>query len=405
MTTPSDIQRWLIEQGLAGLSAPELMQGFCDRCRAAGLPLSHAIMFIDTLHPVYEGGGVRWQDDQPDQVETFEYGRSTEGEALESWTRSPFYTLLERGGSEMRLRPGDEAWARSRLISSLQERGHTDYVAFVHRLADEAQIGEMDCVYSHWVTRAAEGFSETDLAALREVVPALALAMKSAAMLRIAHTLVQVYLGRDAGARVLSGKILRGVAERIDAVLWFSDLRGYTAISDRVAPAEIIPLLNDYADAVITAIHENGGDVLKLMGDGLLAVFTAPDAVKAAKAALAAEAAFRRNLVPMNTRRREEGRPELSAYVGFHFGDVFFGNIGSRDRLDFTVVGPAVNEVSRIVSMCRSVDREVLASSAFRDLLDSEGREQFVSVGRFALRGVGRAQDLYTLDPALKSAT
>jgi adenylate cyclase len=184
-------------------------------------------------------------------------------------------------------------------------------------------------------------------------------------------------------------------------VLWFSDLRGSTAITESITPDEIIPFLNDYAQAAIDAIHDAGGDVLKLIGDGVLAMFTNKDLAAARRAALRAEHRFRQNVRALNARRSAEDRPTTSAYVGLHVGEVFYGNIGSEDRLDFTVVGPAVNEVSRIASMCRSVDRELLASSAFRAGLDATGQRYLVSTGRFALRGIGHSQDLLTLDPGL----
>jgi adenylate cyclase len=132
-------------------------------------------------------------------------------------------------------------------------------------------------------------------------------------------------------------------------------------------------------------------------------MFTNADMAIARRAALRAEHRFRGNMISLNERRAADGRPTTSAYVGLHVGEVFYGNIGSEDRLDFTVVGPAVNEVSRIASMCRSVDRELLASSDFRSGLDSAGRDYLVSTGRFALRGIGRAQELYTLDPDIAS--
>jgi adenylate cyclase len=257
----------------------------------------------------------------------------------------------------------------------------------------------MDSVYSYWVTRKPEGFGELGLSALRDLVPLLGLAIKSGAQVEIARTLGRVYLGRDASEQVLRGRISRGVTERISAVLWFSDLRGSTAISESIGPDEIIPFLNDYAQAAIDAVHEAGGDVLKLIGDGVLAMFTNPDMSAAGRAALRAEHRFRANMAALNARRAAEGRPTTSAYLGLHVGEVFYGNIGSEDRLDFTVVGPAVNEVSRIASMCRSVDRDMLVSSDFCAGLDLAGQGHLVSTGRFALRGIGRAQDLYTLDP------
>jgi len=264
-------------------------------------------------------------------------------------------------------------------------------------------MGQMDCFYSYWTTRRDEGFGAEGLAALRDLVPVLGLAIKSAAQADIARTLGRVYLGRDASEQVLRGRISRGVTERIKAVLWFSDLRGSTAISESIGPDEIIPFLNDYAQACIDAIHDAGGEVLKLIGDGVLAMFTHANMAVAKHAALRAEHRFRHNMNSLNARRSADGRPTTSAYVGLHVGEVFYGNIGSEDRLDFTVVGPAVNEVSRIASMCSSVDRELLTSSAFRAGLDAVGRGYLVSTGRFALRGIGRAQELYTLDPDIAS--
>jgi adenylate cyclase len=232
-------------------------------------------------------------------------------------------------------------------------------------------------------------------------VPVLGLVIKSAQQVDIVRTLGRVYLGRDASERVLHGKISRGVTEQINAVLWFSDLRGSTSITESISPDEIIPFLNDYAQAAIDAIHDSGGDVLKLIGDGVLAMFTGENLGQAKRAALRAEHRFRLNMIELNATRGAEGRAVTSAYVGLHVGEVFYGNIGHEDRLDFTVVGPSVNEVSRIASMCRSVDRELLISSAFRNGLDAAGQRYLVSTGRFALRGIGRAQDLFTLDPSV----
>lgn len=290
------------------------------------------------------------------------------------------------------------------LLESLQRDGIVDYLALVYPLGGSSVIGEMDFIYSQWMTTDPSGFAPAGVAALKRLVPTLVLAMKGASLTRIAGTLVEVYLGRDAGRRVLSGRISRGVAERIGSVLWFSDLRGYTAISDRAPPEEIIPLLNDYAEAVISAVGEAGGDVLKLLGDGTLAIFTAEDAAHACRCALAAEASLRRRLRDLNARRADAGRPTTEVYLGLHIGDVFYGNIGSTDRLDFTVVGPAVNEAARIAAMCQSVDRHVVMSSDFVAATPQPERATLVSVGRYALRGVGRAEELFTLDPALLGA-
>jgi len=393
------IAGWVVRRGMAGMAEEDLLREFCEKCRAAGLPLSRGLALIDTLHPVHEGRVFRWRDDASNDPAMVEYGRSDQGEGAETWQRSPFFHLLQTGEEELRRRIGFGDAADFPAIQEMKDAGHTDYLVFVHRFADDNAIGEMDCVYSSWMTRHPEGFSDAGMVALRRLVPPLALAIKAAALARVASTLVDVYLGRDAGKRVLSGRILRGVADRIDAVLWFSDLRGYTKITDTATPDEVIPLLNDYAEAVITAIQQAGGDVLKLIGDGTLAIFRAEDPARASAKALRAEADMRERVQALNERRRAEERAITSVYLGLHIGEVFYGNVGSIDRLDFTVVGPAVNETSRIASMCRSVDRPVLVSTAFAEALPAADRARLVSVGRFALRGVGRAQELFTLDP------
>jgi adenylate cyclase len=394
-----DLMNWLVGQGLTGLPEPDLMRGFCERCRAGGLNLSRSLVFIDTLHPIYEGRGFRWNDHATNEGETFEYGSTASGDAAQNWRRSTFFHMLEHGFDEIQIDLADCDKLDFSMINDLAANGHRHFLAFVHRFGETGALGEMDCFYSYWTTRREDGFTETELVALRDLVPVLGLAIKSAQQVDIVRTLGRVYLGRDASEQVLRGRISRGVTEKINAVLWFSDLRGSTAISESIGPDEIIPFLNDYAQASIEAIHHTGGDVLKLIGDGVLAIFTGEDMAAARRAALAAEHRFRLNMDTLNARRSKDGRPVTSAYVGLHVGEVLYGNIGSEDRLDFTVVGPAVNEVSRIASMCRSVDRQFLASSEFRGGLDAAGRRYLVSTGRYALRGIGHAQDLFTLDP------
>ncbi len=391
---------WLADAGLSGIAETDLVRGFCERSRAAGLELSRGIVFIDTLHPVFEGRGFRWSDVESNESDLFEYESTSEGEAAENWRRSPFYTMLQTGQNELCIGSDDEHF---KMTTKLVGDGHKHFATFIHRFGDAGIIGEMDCVYSLWCMRRENGFNEDVLGAMRDLVPLLGLAVKSAAHARIARTIGHVYLGRDAAERVLSGRISRGVADRINAVLWFSDLRGSTAIGEGMDPAEIIPFLNDYAGAAIGAIHDEGGDVLKLIGDGVLAIFNEDDMGAARRAALRAENQFRKNIQILNERRASENRPTTSAYVGLHVGEVFYGNIGSEERLDFTVVGPAVNEVSRIASMCRSVERELLVSSAFFNGLDAPGSGHFVSTGRYALRGIGRAQELYTIDPEIRA--
>ena len=401
------LSAWLTQAGLAGMSESDIVSGLCDRCVAAGLPLGRAQIFIDTLHPVHEGRLFRWGQG-PDEPALLEYGRTSpealaasgsdprDVEAAERWRNSPFYRMLQTGDTLLRRRLNVVTKDEFSFLPDWLAAGMTDYVAIITRFAAEGTIGEMDCVYSSWATRAPDGFNDGQIAALQRIAPYLALAIKTVSLARMTATLMETYLGRDAGQRVLGGRIVRGIAEQIDAVVWFSDLRGFTRITD-TAPEQVIPLLNDYSDAIVSAIHEHGGDVLKLIGDGTLAIFAAEDRMHACGEALSAAIAARRGLAELKKRRAADGKPVTDMYLGLHVGKVLYGNVGSRERLDFTVIGPAVNEASRIAAMCRSLDQPVLISAAFARVGDINRR--LVSVGRYALRGVSHPQELFTLDP------
>jgi adenylate cyclase len=405
------LKGWLAQAGLAGTTEHEIISGFCERVVAAGVPVSRAQVFIDTLHPVHEGRLFRWGHD-PSQPPVYEYGRTTsaagqtgDGSAGtdpasdpgERWRKSPFFHMLQTGDDLLRRRLSAESEAEFNVLPDMRAAGITEYVAIINRFAPENVIGDMDCVYSSWMTGLPDGFSDGEVATLKKVVPFLALAIKTVALARMTATLMETYLGRDAGQRVLSGKIVRGLADRIDAVIWFSDLRGFTRITD-TAPEQVIPLLNDYADVIVTAIHGEGGDVLKLIGDGTFAIFVADDMARACHCAIAAAIAARRGVVQLKEQRAAAGLAVTDMYLGLHVGQVFYGNIGSTERLDFTVVGPAVNEASRIAAMCRSTEQPILLSAAFAQAGGINDR--IISVGRYALRGVSKPQELFTLDPA-----
>ena len=404
----SELSAWLAQAGLSGTAESDILATVCERCVAAGLPLGRVIVFIDTLHPVHEGRLFRWGYG-PGESPVLDYGRThldetlisaadpLDARAVENWRRSPFYRMLQSGDSLMRLRIDATTMDEFSLFADLLAAGMTEYVAIINRFAANGVIGDMDGVYTSWTTAAPAGFADGHIAALERIAPHLALAVKSVSLVRMTDTLMRTYLGRDAGRRVLGGRIMRGVAEQMDAVVWFSDLRGFTRITDAV-PEAVIPLLNDYADAVISAIVAEGGDVLKLIGDGILAIFPKEAPGHACAAALAAADAARRSVAALNERRAAAGLPTTEFYLGLHAGAMFYGNIGSTTRLDFTIVGPAVNMASRIAAMCRSAEQPLLLSAAFVEAAGPEARPGFVSVGRYALRGVGRPQELFTLD-------
>jgi adenylate cyclase len=417
---------WIAEAGLSGQSETELLTELCARLLALGMPLARVNVFIDTLHPIYVGYSYVWQAATAEaeigqemrggdrrrrrpaasaaSTNEYRYRPQLNDEQVARWQRSTFFRLIETGDAVLRRHLTAESGAEFPVLGDLYSSGMTDYVAIVDRFGADAVIGDMDCVYSSWITDVAAGFDDADVAGLRRLTPFLALAIKSAMLVRIARTLVETYLGRDPARRVLQGSITQGASASLEAVLWFSDLHDYTRISDRARPDQIIPLLDDYADVTISAIYEQGGDVLKLVGDGTLAIFAAEDRGNACRAALTAARTALKRVDELKQRRLASDLPATDLYLGLHVGEVTYGNFGSRERLDFTVVGPAVNEVNRIAAMCRLVDQPILISSAFAAAIGPE-RDRLVSVGRYALRGVGRPEDLFTLDGAFAPET
>lgn len=393
----NDILRWLADAGLRGDEPNEMFRAFCERCNNFGLPISYAIGLMDTLHPEFEGYAFEWRshDTGPRPLRT--YSSSENGAVRETWENSVFNHMLQTGETEVRREIAKGAPLDFHRLPELKEEGYTDVMSRIERFTRKGSIGAMDAFYSVWGTKEPDGFTGEQLDLLRRLLPTLALALKSVGSIRIVKTLARVYLGQDAANRVIEGQVARGQAETMDAVIWLSDLKGYTAILDGALPEQIIPLLNDYSSVVINALHRNGGSVLKLIGDGVLAIFRGPDLAGAASRALKTERELRRDLEYLNQRRASRSEPCTGVYVGLHMGTVFYGNVGSRNRLDFTVVGPAVNEVSRICTVCKTTNNDALVSAVFVDACDPDARGKLVPLGEFSLRGVSEPMELFTV--------
>ena len=249
-----------------------------------------------------------------------------------------------------------------------------------------------------WATCDPRGFGEGDLALIDATLPAFVLAFKASMAIDTARTLVATYLGRDAAERILRGEIDRGQVNTMHKVLWFSDLTGFTRIADTLPRDQLLHLLNAYADCLVGVVHDHDGKALKFMGDGILAVFDGAQGDACRRALDAAEAA-RAAVARLNLERSAVNLPVTGFTLALHQGEVLYGNVGSRDRLDFTVIGPAVNELSRIQGMSRSLDQPILVSASFAAACGDQ-RARLVSLGRYALRGVERPQELFTLDLA-----
>jgi adenylate cyclase len=285
------------------------------------------------------------------------------------------------------------------MLDRFQDEGTADYIAFISRVGESMRLGEGEGIMASWTTDAREGFSDAQVKLLAGIMPALTLAFMLRTMNRTARTLIQTYLGSDAAERVLAGNIVRGRAEPIRAVVWFSDLVGFTRISDTSSPGTVLELLNDYAEAQVEEIEAQGGHVLKFIGDGIMAIFPQQEMAQACARALDAATKLTSRIATLNVRRESHGMPVTSTHIALHVGELLYGNLGSPRRLDFTVLGPAVNEAARIEAFCASLEQPVIVSTAFAEA-SGQARLRLVSVGRYAMKGIARPQELFTLDPA-----
>ncbi|MFQ5974348.1 MAG: adenylate/guanylate cyclase domain-containing protein [Alphaproteobacteria bacterium] len=394
-TKERDLADWINAEGLRGADELQLLAGFCERLVEAGIPLLRANINRRTLHPLVFGTDFEWwRDEGARQDDLYRTGARLSEEELR---RFPFYYMHAEGLSRLRRRL-DEPVAEFPLLEGLRQRGGTEYVAFGTSFGDAETPGPFRGFSSSWATDASGGFGDTAISAIERSLKPLALAIKASSTYRAAVSVLETYLGKDAGQRVLDGEIARGSAQTIRAVLWYADLQGFTAIADSTPRDQLITMLNDYFGCMVDAVHEQGGEVLKFMGDGLLAIFRLEGESDVCGVALsAAETAFAR-VTELNGQREKGGLPVTRFCLGLHLGDVLYGNIGGQDRLDFTVVGPAVNEVSRIEDMCRALDRDLIISSAFVEAAGACS-SRIVSLGRYGLRGVRQPQELFTLAP------
>jgi adenylate cyclase len=395
----SEICDWVVAAALGGADEIAILAGICERLEGAGVALVRASVANGLLDPTLGARGVRWLRAQGGEEEGFV--RRDESEPNDNWLQSPFRALLESGQPSLRRRLG-ATYARGEfpMLDRFQDEGATDYVAFAVTIGESLRFGEGDDgILASWTTDAAEGFTEEQLGMIAAIMPSLTLVFTLRTANRTARTLLTTYLGSDAAQRVLAGNIVRGRAAPIQAVVWFSDLVGFTRISDTTSPETVLALLNDYAEALVEQIEEHGGHVLKFIGDGILAIFPHEDTALACRHALEAAIEHRRRIAALNERRTASGLRVTDTHVALHVGELLYGNLGSPRRLDFTVLGPAVNEAARIEALCGSLEQNVMVSSAFAAAA-GDARRLLVSVGRYAMKGVARPQELFTLDPA-----
>lgn len=386
----------IIERGLAGLPIEQQLATFSQVIYELGFPMRRVSMGMRTLHPRYGTLTYVWRPDA-DRVEYSPRERTLQ--ELNAFQRSPIHLMIKAGDQMLRRRLDSGETLAFPILEELRDEGMTDYAARLVRYNPAAQgSSALEGVFFSCATDEPAGFHAGQLQQVTDMLPYLAMAIKSRLTYDVASTVTETYLGRDAGRRVLTGEIERGSTQTIRAVIWFCDLRGFTQLADTAPRDELIELLDDYLDAMAGPVHENQGQILKFMGDGFLATFdlTAPEGRATCSNALKAAAELRVAFAAFNQARRAAGKPILDFGLALHVGDVFYGNIGADDRLDFTVVGPAVNEASRIQDLCRPLGCDVLVSRAFRDVVRTSHGE-LVPLGAHTLRGVRQPQELFTL--------
>lgn len=379
------VARWILTEGPHIDSEVEFFDELCWRLLGAGIPLWRASLHIGTLHPQIRGFGARWWRERK---LTERYRILHGSEATEEYALSPIRTTIERGTPFRRRLTADVP--EYPLLSKVREAGGRDYVALpLNRTFRRFPVVT-------WTTDRANGFSEAEIAELEEINPALAAIVETRAVRHISANLLDTYLGTLPGQRVLAGQVRRGEGEQLQAVIMASDLRNFTGLSDRLPGKVVIDLLDDYFDAVAPPIRQRRGEILKFIGDGLLAIFPAEDDQDFGPAALRALAAASDGLDRLDTvnRARWRGRRiELHAGMGLHFGEVIFGNVGAADRLDFTVIGPAVNLTSRIEGLTKRLLRPLLTSQAFARIYP----RPLVSLGFHPVRGLNEPEEVFGL--------
>jgi adenylate cyclase len=397
-----DTHIWAVREGLKGAGAYELFDGYCQRLVIHGTVLWRAHTAMETLHPQWSGYGYTWRRDL-NAIAPQQYAHGSLEEA--DWLGSPFNHLIVRaqGGEETpSMRRRLEQGPDQRDFPVLEEffaEGGTDYVAQIFAFGKGGDRSQGTGVAYSFTTDRAGGFSDDDTMLMQATLPALSLAMKAHAGHVIASGLLGAYLGEDAGARVHAGSVMRGSVDKLRAVIWYADIRGFTSISDSAPGPVVIELLDDVFETLTAPLRERGGQVLKFIGDGILATFPFDEdgGAETCRRALDAAIEAMRDLEALNGARAARGAPVVAVDLALHLGDVLYGNVGATDRLDFTVVGPAINEVARIEALCEPLGRTALASAEFVEGMTAiDGRLK--SLGRHALRGVRQEKEIFALD-------
>ncbi len=378
------VSHWLQQAALSGETLENLVQGFCERLAASGLPLNRVHLSFSMLHPLYDALGFTWMRGKGVTVEGY---RADNGPGdTNRFLHSPYYYLLSNNLDHMRRQIDPATPSEFPVFEDFKALGVTDYIAFVQSFGESAGQGMM----GSWATDAPDGFSDNVIEALLRIQNSLAVAAKMAVLGKLADNMLTTYLGGNAGKRVLSGQIRRGDGETIRAALVMADMRQSTMLAEKEGRQVYIDTLNQFFDAIATPFNQRGGEILSFVGDGFLAVYPCgrhrePSQV----AALAAMGAVRQataRMAELNIDRKRQGLGEVRYGIGLHVGNVMFGNVGLKDRLTFSAFGAAVNEVERLQGLTKKYAHPIVASQAFATYCGGD----WTTLGQEKLRGVGQ---------------
>jgi adenylate cyclase len=383
---PQDLKKiadWLIDGARSALSSPEMVTAFCERLVAAGLPLWRVGIFVRTLHPDVLGVNFIWKPGAEVAYGTADYGFLDTPE----FQNSPLWIVFNEG-REVRQLIDDPASKRFPFLDDMRAEGVTDYIALPLFATD----GTVHA--TSWTTKQPGGFSDEQLGGLRSLMPPLARLVEIENQRRKASILLDTYVGNRAGERILGGQIRRGHTETMHAAIWLSDLRGFTALSDRLPAETVVDILNHYFDCQVSAIGTHGGEVLKFMGDGLLAVFPIAEAdgdsqqvcARVLEAARESRASVEAMRYPVG-----EALERFRFAVALHVGKILYGNIGGGNRLDFTCIGPAVNLAARLEKIAARLHRTIVASEGFAAICAGD----WADLGEFPIAGFSKAERVY----------
>jgi len=377
---------WLAREGRLIPDPAKLIAELANRLVAAGAPLARFRLGLQAIHPQYLTMGCEWRRDTGQVIQA---GRPHGIETTPDYIGSPIQELADTG-RPVRYRLDKLAPENHSILHELAAMGGTDYYATPMKVVH----GRSPALT--FMTDRPEGFRDSDIEKFHRLMDYIAPIAESHIGYGVSTTLLDTYLGRIVGEQILGGSIKRGDGREINAVLWFSDLRDFTGLNERMAPADLLELLNNYLQLVGDALKANGGEILKFIGDGVMAYFPAEDALFlpiVTNSAIAAAQRLIEDIEAANQARATGGHDPVRFGVGLHVGPVTFGNIGTEDRLDFTVIGPAVNRASRLENLTKQLGVPVLASAEF----NAACTIPLKSLGKHTLRGVPEPVEVFTL--------